>query len=182
MLTIKTASADLKELDEIRRLYNSSFPDDERIPWHRLFHQLDESHIMNIFYEADTPVGMSYLFLHENLVYLGYLAVEEKLRSRGYGTAILHMIQEIWKNHKIVIDIEVIDPSADNYEERVSRKQFYLHNGFEETRTGYYFYHVDYELLSCSGIVNADEFRSLILKHWGPIAQNAVFKNLKETL
>ena len=55
MLTIKTASADLKEIDEIRRLYNSSFPDDERIPWHRLFHQLDESHIMNIFYEADTP-------------------------------------------------------------------------------------------------------------------------------
>jgi GNAT superfamily N-acetyltransferase len=178
MLRIERVSEKTGNLKEIRRLYDASFPDDERIPWKRIFAMLGETRRMYAYYDDALFVGLGYLFIHKNIAYLGYLAVEEELRGRGYGSEILRCILQEMKAYKTVIDIEVVDEKAENYEERLKRKNFYLHSGFEPTGVGYYFYNVDYELLSANGRVSAEEYRNLILEHWGPIAANAVFKKL----
>lgn len=165
-------------LKEIRRLYNASFPDNERIPWFRLFSQLDESRVMQAWFDGDTLTGLTYVFLFKDIAYLGYLAVEENLRERGYGTMILKQLQNDLNDYRIVIDIEVVEEDAENYEERKKRRDFYLRNDFSPTGVGYYFFHVDYELLSSNGLVTADEYLELIRKHWGPFASGAVFKKL----
>ena len=178
MLTAVIFRKNNKDYQTIKELYDSSFPDDERIPWQRIVSQLDESRQMHVYYDDQRFVGLSYVFIHKNVVYLSYLAVSENLRDRGYGSEILRLIQKEFRDYKIVIDIEIVDPDADNYEERRKRKDFYLRNGFVSTGTGYYIYHVDYELLSCNGIVSADEYRELVLEHWGPFAKTAVFREL----
>lgn len=180
MLTIRTFRPDSPDYEEIRRLYDANFPDDERIPWNRLTAQLSQSRIMHVYYDEDTLIGLSYVFIHKDIAYLGYLAVEENLRNQGYGSKILQAIRKELSDCRIVIDIEVVDKNAENYEERKRRKDFYLHNGFVSTGAGYYFYHVDYELLSANGIVKAEEYRDLILEHWGPIAANAVFRKIEQ--
>lgn len=178
MLRSETVTKKTRNLKEIKRLYNTSFPDNERIPWFVLFRQLDEAKVMKAWYDDTLLIGLTYVFLHKNIAYLGYLAVEENLRDRGYGSLILKLLQEELKDYKIVIDIEVVTPEADNYEERRKRKDFYLRSNFVSTGTGYYFYHVDYELLSYGGIVTADEYRDLIIAHWGHRAEKAVFKTI----
>jgi GNAT superfamily N-acetyltransferase len=178
MLRIERVSENTDNLQEIHRLYNASFPDDERIPWKRIFSMLGETRRMYAYYDGDVFAGLSYLFIHREIAYLGYLAVEETLRNQGYGTQILKCILKELSGYKIVIDIEAVIEEADNYEERLKRKNFYLHNGFESTGVGYFFYNVDYELLSANGKVSAQEYLDLILEHWGPIAANAVFKKL----
>ena len=178
MLRIERVSEKTEALNEIHRLYDASFPDDERIPWKRIFAMLGETRRMYAYYDGEVFVGLSYTFIHRNIAYLGYLAVEEDLRNRGYGSAILKCILKELSEYKVVIDIETVTEEADNYEERLKRKNFYLHNGFTSTGVGYFFYHVDYELLSANGKVSAEEYRDLILEHWGPIAAGAVFKEL----
>ena len=178
MLKSVPYSDDLKDREEIRSLYDRSFPDDERIPWDRLQKTGSSSRLMYVYYDGDEPVGLSYVFLHGSLAYLGYLAVEENRRRHGYGSMILSMIQKTYAQRRIVIDIEIVDRKAENYEERLARRNFYLHNGFQRSGIGYYFYNVDYELLVCSGPLKAQEYRALILEHWGKIAERAVFKTI----
>lgn len=178
MLRSVRVSQNSKDLQEIHRLYDASFPDDERIPWKRIFSMLSGTRRMYAWYDGSLFVGLSYLFIHKNIAYLGYLAVEEHMRAHGYGTQILQSTLSALPEYKIVIDIEIVDEEADNYAERLSRRNFYLHNGFESTGVGYYFYNVDYELLSANGKVSAQEYLDLILEHWGPIAASAVFKEL----
>ncbi len=178
MLTAVLFRENNKDYQAIKDLYDSSFPDDERIPWRRIVSELNESRLMHVYYDDQMFVGLSYIFMHKNVAYLSYLAVSPQLRNRGYGSEILRLIQKEFKDDRIVIDIEIVDPDADNYEERLRRRDFYLHNHFVPTGEGYYFYNVDYELLSCNGIVSADEYRDLILKHWGHIAKGAQFRKI----
>ena len=92
MLRIERVSEKTEILKEIHRLYDASFPDDERIPWKRIFAMLGETRRMYAYYDGEVFVGLSYTFIHRNIAYLGYLAVEEGLRNRGYGSAILKCI------------------------------------------------------------------------------------------
>jgi len=70
------------------------------------------------------------------MVFIMFLAVDEKLRSKGYGSAILHEIQKIYPDKKITISIEPCDDKAPDIALRKRRKAFYMRNGYIET--GYF--------------------------------------------
>lgn len=167
----------MQDLHEIRRLYDASFPDDERIPFQRLLKSMDEKRIMDAYYEDDRLVGLSFLFLFNDLVYLSYICVEEDLRDRGYGTAILKHIQNAYAAYRIVLDIEEVSEKYDNYEERQKRRDFYIRNGFTSAKVYYHIYNVDYELLQYNGTVTKEDWHALILKHWGPFAKSAIYRD-----
>ncbi|MBR3349097.1 MAG: GNAT family N-acetyltransferase [Solobacterium sp.] len=179
MTETRLFSKNMKCRKEVRRLYDASFPDDERIPWPVLTAGLNEHRRMYVHFDEGTFIGLSYVFLSRDIAYLGYLAVEEHLRLRGYGSQILQALRSELSDFRFVIDIEVVTKEAGNYAERKKRREFYLRNGFVSTGAGYYFYHVDYELLCAGAMVTADEFRDLIIEHWGHRARHAVFKVLK---
>lgn len=164
-----------KDIKEIRRLYNSSFPDDERIPFKRLINNLDTDRVMYAYYD-DQLIGMSFLFLYNDLAYLSYICVEENLRDKGYGSKILNKVKDDFKDYRIVLDIEEVVKNSENYEERKRRKDFYLKNGFESANIFYHIYHVDYEILHYGKDVNRDDWHSIIKKHWGKIADTATYR------
>ncbi len=176
MITAQIIRRTDPDFREIRRLYNSSFPDDERMPFRMVISHKDSRRKAYAFRDDGVLVGLAYLFTHENLSYLGYLAVEEHLRSQGYGTKLIRKIHELYPDSRIVIDIEEVKEDAEDYELRRRRKDFYLRCGFQETGVFYNIWHVDYELLSLNGIVTREDYDALIKEQWGVFALKAVYK------
>ena len=174
---LKTVRVDRRYKDKrkIRRLYDGSFPDDERIPFDILISTLSDDRIMYAVYEEERLVGMYFLFLKDDIVYLSYICVDEAERGRGYGSLILKQIAEENEGKRIVVDIEEVKDD-EFFEETDRRRDFYLNNGYERTGVYYHIYGVDYELLSYGGIVSRDEWHSVIRKHWGKRADTAVYR------
>ena len=165
-----------KDYREFKRLYDASFPDNERIPFLRLYTQMDETRVFYAYYEKEKLIGLSFFYLLDDLAYLSYLAVEEKLRGQGYGSKILQRIKEDYRDCRIVLDIEEVKEDAGNYEERRKRKDFYLHNGFVSAGIFYHIYHVDYEILVANGTACKEDWHRIISRYWGKFADNAVYK------
>ncbi len=86
------------------------------------------------YYDGDGGfAGLSYVMSHGRLAYVLYLAVDDSVRSRGYGSQILSLIRRRSPESSIVLDIEPVEPGADNYEQRVRRLAFYQRNGLSPT-------------------------------------------------
>ena len=62
-----------KDLKEIKRLYNHSFPSDERIEFGRLVRMLNENRKMYVYLEEEKIVGFTYFFVYEDIAYMGYI-------------------------------------------------------------------------------------------------------------
>ncbi|MBR2811217.1 MAG: GNAT family N-acetyltransferase [Solobacterium sp.] len=161
MITAKPLSSLSRQ---VHHLYDASFPDNEGIPY-RIVNVLRPDRVFTVCFEEETMIGLYVMFFHEKTAYLSCLAVSETLRNKGYGSKILQMI---------VIDIEQLDETAANSEERKKRRQFCLRSGFEPSGIFYYFFHVHYELLCLHGLITREQYHALIRQHWVPIAETAV--------
>lgn len=67
------------------------------------------------------------------MIFIMFLAVDESLRTKGYGSAILKEIKNRYPDKKIMVSIEPCDDSAPDIEVRKRRKAFYRKNGYSET-------------------------------------------------
>lgn len=118
----------------VKRIYFEAFPKKERMPFPMM---VAMSKLWNTkflgFYDADTLCGFTYLAQNSKIVFVMFLAVDKSLRSKGYGSAILHEIQKMYPNKKIIISIEPCDENASDIAVRKSRKAFYMRNGYRET-------------------------------------------------
>ena len=85
------------------------------------------------FYDADTPCGLIFLASNRKIVFVMFFAVDECLRSKGYGSFILQQIRNKYPDKKIIITIEPCDDNAPDIGLRKRRKLFYLRNGYKET-------------------------------------------------
>ena len=136
-------------LPQVKALYESAFPANERIP---IKHLLSNS------------------ITHGSITNIVYFAVVPELRSRGYGSQILQVIREQHPDTRIVVDIEVEEDSkdAEELERRNRRRDFYLRNGFGSSPVDYVWQGEHYRLLSAGGIVTEKEFRNF----WKEILKN----------
>ena len=85
------------------------------------------------FYDNDIFCGFTYLITNKNTTFILYLAIDNNIRSKGYGSQILNWITNN-KQNNIVLNIESVSDKYDNYKERLSRQKFYLKNGFIDTK------------------------------------------------
>lgn len=123
-----------KRKNEIKQLYEAAFPKTERMPfplmlimsclWHTEF---------LAYYDEDVLCGFAYMASLRKQTFIMFLAVDEKQRSKGYGSQILKEIQERAAANKVLVSIEPCDELAVNRVQREKRKQFYLRNGYAET-------------------------------------------------
>lgn len=134
MLTINKVTPGLREYPQIIALYERSFPETERIPTEILLKKSGQG-IADFFayYDKDRLVGFSFATVSDQAVFLVYLAVEEELRSRGYGSMILKHIATNHSPKGIMVNIEPVDKEAENYDQRLKRLRFYTDNGFRES-------------------------------------------------
>lgn len=127
-----------KRKKEIKRIYTDAFSKKDRMPFPMM---VAMSYLWNTeflcYYDGNTLCGLIYLATIGRQTFVMFFAVDEKLRSRGYGSQILDYVQKAHPNNKIIITIEpCCDKSAGDLAVRIRRKDFYLRNGYQET--GYY--------------------------------------------
>lgn len=129
-LRVKRVTRRLPECDHIRQLYVTAFPADERAPfWLMLKRACRENIDFLAFYDDGQFVGMTYIIRGPGMAYVFYLAIDDSARGRGYGSRILRMLRKHYRGQNLFLAIEELDPEAENYEQRVSRRRFYERNG-----------------------------------------------------
>jgi len=123
-----------KDIKRIKTIYKTSFPKEERMPFWlmRIMAKITSTEFLS-FHDNDTLCGFVYMATMDNLTFIMFLAVDENLRSYGYGSAILNEIQAMYKDNKIITYIDIIDETAEDNDQRLRRKKFYMANGYEET-------------------------------------------------
>lgn len=119
------------EVRAAKELYRSAFPKEERAPFFLLkkWAKKPSTKWLSI-YDDDLWVGFFYLLTRGDLAYLMFFAIDETKRGCGYGSKALTALKERYPNHRIFLALEQLDETADNYEQRQARTNFYLKNGF----------------------------------------------------
>jgi ribosomal protein S18 acetylase RimI-like enzyme len=61
---------------------------------------------------------------------LFFFAVKSGEHSKGYGSRILSYLRKRYAGNRIVLIIEEENPTAENCEQRIRRREFYEKNGY----------------------------------------------------
>lgn len=124
-----------EDFDAIMEIYERLFPPAEKIPHEILLHTAQQDFAqLKVYKEGETICGFSFIVKDENLTYLWFLAVNDSIQSKGYGSKILQLLKEEHSDKPFVLSIE--DPSeegAENTSQRMRRQAFYEKNGFVVT-------------------------------------------------
>ena len=160
MLQFFDVTRDAPWFPQVKALYESAFPANERIP---IKHLLDDKIKREFwaFFDGDLFCGFSNSITHGSITNIVYFAVVPELRSRGYGSQILQVIREQHPDTRIVVDIEVEEDSkdAEELDRRNRRREFYQRNDFDASPVDYIWQGEHYRLLSAGGTVTDKEFR-----------------------
>ena len=98
---------------------------------------------------AGNMIALTFSFVFPDLFYLGFLAVDGRTRSAGYGTRILTYFRERYGDVP-----QPVVREAGNYQQRVRRLAFYERNGFEVTNMLTHEADQTYRVLARDGIVS----------------------------
>ena len=125
------------EKKKIKSLFQRAIPAHERPPFFWLYRKRKRENVsfFNV-YDGNEWVGAVFFSVHKSLVYVWVFAIDDSVRSKGYGSAVFLEIRRLYPDHRILLGIEAPRENAKNSEQRIKRKQFYERNGFRET--GYF--------------------------------------------
>lgn len=177
MLQFFDVTRDAPWFPQVKALYESAFPANERISIKHLLDDKIKREFWAFFDKEDGEnaaapkfCGFSNSITHGSITNIVYFAVVPELRSRGYGSQILQVIREQHPDTRIVVDIEVEEDSkdAEELERRNRRREFYTRNGFDSSPFDYVWQGEHYRLLSAGGTVTEKEFRDF----WKEILKN----------
>ena len=157
-LQLRPINRDDPWYDEARRLYEASFPPNERSPFSALFSDFHGEEEIMAALEETRFIGMAVLLTWQDITHILYIAVEEELRSRGYGSRILELIRKSYPGQKIIADLERPEKKARNESQRESRIAFYIKNGYSFTDIEYRWKNEDYCIMSNGGNVSRKAF------------------------
>lgn len=127
---ITAANAD----EQMKRLYETAFPEGEQIPWDDLIRLVEEMPLdFTAYYEDGEFIGFTIVYPRKSFNWYWYFAVRDELRGKGYGQQILTMLLEHYKGQTCVLDMESPTQVCENIIQRKRRHEFYLRNGFRDT-------------------------------------------------
>lgn len=156
MKTVKVTK-ESEKFPEIERLYRAAFPREERVPMDTLLEE-DGPYDFIACYDGAVLCGFYSALTFGDITHILFLAVEEKLRDHGYGSQILAEIGKAYAGNRVILDVEMVDPEADNNEQREQRIAFYLRNGYHHSGISYGWRGVMYEILILDGTISEEEF------------------------
>lgn len=120
---------DLKKSNDFRKLYDASFPDEEKVDFDGFFSGVFKGFKLVGQYDNGELVGMMHYIVKKDFIHLNYFAITTLKRGKGYGSKFLSWLKRKYKL-PIVVDVEELDPLSENYECRIKRHRFYNKNGF----------------------------------------------------
>lgn len=147
---------------EIREIYMEAFPKRERKPYFSLRRSVQKGKAMIMTAcEAGKLLGFTVLIPYKDMVMVDYLAVSSKIRSRGTGSRLMEEVCARFPDKKIVLLIERLNDAADNREQRIARRRFYLKNGFTSSELMINGASGEMEVMNFGGKVSGADYMSL---------------------
>jgi len=127
-------SPENKDRKYFEQINDEAFPLSERMSFDEIFEFAShtDTDVLGI-YDDGNPVGFAVLLKNEECGYVYFIAIDSRIRSKGYGGVAMRKMMEVYPELQLVLDFEVINENAENNEQRIRRKKFYLRNGFHET-------------------------------------------------
>lgn len=166
LLSVKKVHCIGKEATEIKKIYTDAFLKSERMPYWLMIAMANLWHTdLLAFYDGSKPIGMIYLGKTRKLIFIMFFAVDQELRSNGYGSKILKKISEMYPNKKIIISIERCDVDSDDLEIRKRRRNFYLRNGYQPTGYMVRLAGIEQEIIIANGEFDKKEFRNFFIMY-----------------
>ncbi len=155
-----------KNRKRIKEIYTSSFHKKDRMPFliMLLMSYLRSTHFIS-FHDGDTICGFVYMAVIKKITFVMFFAVDENIRSKGYGSRILEKIQSLYPDNKIIITIERCNEDAKDIDERVRRKKFYANNGYVQTGYIVKLGNEKQEIIIKNGEFNKREFTLFFLRY-----------------
>ncbi len=134
-LTEKKLTKHLYNYKEICRFMRRVFPKEELMPmWLIRTLTLKKNYDFNVYYDNDLFVGILFTIESKDNLFVFYIAVNDKIHSKGYGSKLLQVLLDRYPNKSVTLFIETMDDkNAANYDQRVKRLAFYVRNGFVHT-------------------------------------------------
>ena len=165
VIDCKVMTMDAEDIGQLEEINKEAFPDDERIEIPKMLSVCTQTdgEVLGWYVEGQI-IGFSMTHRNEECVYLNYFAVKNSERCKGYGHQLLQKIQDRYLGTQLVLDFEMIDLRADNYEIRKRRKAFYLTNGMCETGYCTKLYDNYFEVVCNHGVLNVGATENLLEK------------------
>lgn len=149
--------------NEINNLAKEAFPPEEYLaPTDLVKMSRADNFDFLLLTDDEQFVGFMVVQTYKDLAYLFFLAIDLSCRSKGYGSYAIEALKEAYPEKKQVVDFEMLDEQADNYEQRRKRRNFYLRNGYKETGLFLSYLGVDYEVFCMGDEFDVDEFKELM--------------------
>lgn len=136
---VLTDAIERNQLENVRRLYEASFPKSEKKPFAFILQKQKEGFFDILAIEDDQGVfcGLAIMMLAGGLALLDYLAIDPACQGGGIGSRTLAELGERYGKERIVVEIESTAGDGDCAEgepdgegaQRLRRKAFYLRNG-----------------------------------------------------
>jgi len=160
---------------QIYRLYISAFPAAERKPFPIIIkmYRKGKADIWCIR-KNNAFAGIATTINGDSIVLLDYLAVDEKHRNSGVGSAALNEFIDKYKDKGVFLEIESpYDETADR-EERLRRKSFYLNNGLKPFNVMVRLFGVKMELLGINCWLDYNEYKRFYCENYTPLAEKYI--------
>ena len=159
----------------LKRLYKEAFPRCERKPFSIIQAMAKRGKTDLWCFEDDGGfAGLCATINGDDNVLIDYLAVAKRRRGTGCGSKMLALLLKHYEDRGVFLEIEQLDPEADNSTERVRRRDFYLRAGLVPMNTYAKLFGVDMELLGVNCQLTFDEYREFYLTNYGKFAYDNI--------
>ena len=174
MIRFEKIDENTKNLEEIKQLYWDAFPFEERIPFYIMVLVGNGKGVEFLsIYDDDTWLGFIHTLVGDELSYIFYFAIDNRLRQSGYGSKILHEYKKI--HPRLSLAIEPIEENSDNIKQRRKRLEFYKKNGFETLDTKVVEMGIEFELMGAKGMkIKESDYKKLVKKFFDSFDQGRV--------
>lgn len=162
-ISLKKLTADCKDIQIFERINGDAFPPSEHMSMDKIFKfaSVTNTDVLGI-YSDELPVGFVVIMKNQQCGYIYFLAIDSKLRSKGYGSATVKKILEEYGKIQMILDFEVLNEKADNNEQRIRRRSFYLRNGFHETGRYTVLQGEKFEVVCTAGELNENGLKEIL--------------------
>lgn len=156
-------TADMPDYGKIKKLAKEAFPPAEYLAPSVMIRMAKSPDFDFLaLYDEDTFAGYIAVRRYKGMTYLFFLAVDTESRNRGYGSRALETLKALYPDTQQVVDMEMLDDTADNAAQRERRRRFYMKNGYKPTGHFLTYYGVDYEILCMDEDFDFEMFREMM--------------------
>lgn len=160
----------IEKIDENYRYWNNvnllaieSFPSEEYLDPLKIIEMTKKEDLEFLSLVDDNNfVGFMVIKTFNILTYLFFLAIDKQYQSQGYGTQAIQLLKKKYPNKIHTVDLEMINDLANNKEQRIKRKNFYLRNGYKETGLYLSYLNVEYEVLCTDDNFDMNMFKEMM--------------------